>query len=349
MGILKKINRRRRAFMKGLTKNIGSCSYPKIKETPEDIKIEKVLICRPNGRLGNLLLVTPLVQEITAVFPNCKIDLMVKGNLAPILFENYDAIDHTIKLPKKPFKSLFKYFQKWTAIRRTRYDLIINVVSYSSSGRLATWIARGKYKLFGNDEGGLIASRYENAQHMAKFSVYYFRDFLLHCGLPERSGAVPLLDLKLSAAELEKGKGIVQNIVGDDKKTIALFTYATGHKCYSCDWWVHFYEALKQAFPECNILEILPIEKVSQISFQAPAFYSKDVREIGAVIANTNVFVGADSGIMHLASSVQTPTVGLFSVTDSTTYQPYGNNSLGVKTEEIGIEACLALIRSRIG
>jgi ADP-heptose:LPS heptosyltransferase len=41
-------------------------------------------------------------------------------------------------------------------------------------------------------------------------------------------------------------------------------------------------------------------ENVSQIAFKSPTFYSKDIREIGAVIANTEIFIGADSGIMHL-------------------------------------------------
>jgi hypothetical protein len=38
-------------------------------------------------------------------------------------------------------------------------------------------------------------------------------------------------------------------------------------------------------------------ENVSQIAFK-PTFYSKDIREIGAVIANTEIFIGADSGII---------------------------------------------------
>jgi ADP-heptose:LPS heptosyltransferase len=40
--------------------------------------------------------------------------------------------------------------------------------------------------------------------------------------------------------------------------------------------------------------------------------YSKDVREIGALMANTEVFIGGDSGIMHLASASKVSTVGLF-------------------------------------
>ena len=46
-------------------------------------KIKRILICRPNHRLGNLLLITPLIQEISETFPDCKIDLFVKGGIAP--------------------------------------------------------------------------------------------------------------------------------------------------------------------------------------------------------------------------------------------------------------------------
>jgi ADP-heptose:LPS heptosyltransferase len=70
-----------------------------------DAIIKTVLISRPNHRLGQLL-ITPLVQEVTDTFPNCKIDLFVKGNIAAIIFENYENIDSIIKLPKKHFNDL---------------------------------------------------------------------------------------------------------------------------------------------------------------------------------------------------------------------------------------------------
>jgi heptosyltransferase III len=41
----------------------------------------RVLISRPNSRLGNLLMVTPLVQEIERLLPNAKIDLFVRGGV----------------------------------------------------------------------------------------------------------------------------------------------------------------------------------------------------------------------------------------------------------------------------
>jgi hypothetical protein len=42
-----------------------------------------------------------------------------------------------------------------------------------------------------------------------------------------------------------------------------------------------FFAALLQEFPDYNIIEILPVENVSQIEFKSPTFYSKDIREIG--------------------------------------------------------------------
>jgi muconolactone delta-isomerase len=67
--------------------------------------------------------------------------------------------------------------------------------------------------------------------------------------------------------------------------------------------------SLKAEYSNYNIIEVLPVENVSQIGFKAPTFYSKDVREIGALMANTEVFI--DSGIMHLASASKVST-GLF-------------------------------------
>lgn len=89
---------------------------------------------------------------------------------------------------------------------------------------------------------------------------------------------------------------------------------------------------------------MLPVENVSQISFKEPTFYSKDIREIVAFIANTNVFVGADSGIMHLASASGTPVIGLFSVTRPEMYAPYGPQSLGINTNEKNAEEIIKKI-----
>ncbi|RZL98760.1 MAG: hypothetical protein EOO88_60290 [Pedobacter sp.] len=154
----------------------------------------------------------------------------------------------------------------------------------------------------------------------------------------QETSYIPSLNIRLSADELAEGKKLLDALVPQDKKTIGLFTYGTGAKCYTPDWWDAFYESLQKRFPSHNFLEILPAENVSQLNFKIPSFYSMDVREICSVIANTAVFIGADSGMMHLASASGTTTLGLFSVTNLVNYAPFNNGSMGLNTNEASVE-----------
>jgi ADP-heptose:LPS heptosyltransferase len=331
MSILKKVNKVRRIVTHNLTKNIGSSQNNQIIDLTQKIEIKRILISRPNHRLGNLLLITPLVQDVVAAFPTCKIDLFVKGGLAPIVFENYPNINYIIELPKKPFKNLIGYFKVWVKIKQQKYDIVINVDKNSSSGRLSAQFADAKYKFFGEDDEAMKLEHIDYV-HIAKYPVYEFRHFLTKLGFAKNDNPIPPLNLKLSSLEIKEGHKIIQELVKNDKKTICIFTYATSDKCYSESWWEEFYERLLTEYQDYNIIEILPVENISQISFKALTFYSKDIREIGSVIANTEIFIGADSGIMHLASSVLTPTVGLFSRANLKTYEPYNNNSVAINT-----------------
>jgi ADP-heptose:LPS heptosyltransferase len=346
MSIKKKINRIRGILTRSLTRNIGASTKNNVGHgLPGKPDIRRVLICRPNHRLGNLLLTTPLVQEITNTFPNAKIDLFIKGGAGSLIFRNYRNIDTLIQLPKKPFKDLLKYIHGWLHIQKTRYDIVINVVANSSSGRLSTKYANAKFRCFG-DIDSTILTLYPDADHMAKFPVYSFREFLTQLGFPKNENAVASMNLELSASEISEGKKLLSDIVKNDRKTIALFTYATGDKCYSEAWWQEFYTKLKTVYPDYNIIEVLPVENISQLAFSIPSFYSKDVREIGSFITNTDLFIGADSGMMHLASASQAPTVGLFKITNAKIYAPYNHNSLAIDTSEKSIDECIEIIRN---
>lgn len=343
MNLLKTVDRWRKAIMHRMTKNIGASSLDLNIDPSVKIEIKRVLVCRPNHRLGNQLLLTPMIQEVAATFPDCKIDLFVKGGLGPIIFANYKNINNIIQLPKKPQREFIQYIKGWLALRKNRYDLVINTVKGSSSGRLSAYWARATYKFFG-DEVEDIKLKYQDHEHVAKYPIYNLRDYLTRLGFPKREQPIPSLDLKLSASEIAEGKKILDDLVDNEKKTICLFTYATGAKCYSEVWWTKFYGQLKEAYNNYNFIEVLPVENISKIAFKAPAFYSKDIREIGSVIAHTEVFIGADSGIMHLSSAVHTPTVGLFSVTNPHIFQPYNNNSVGINTNNGTAEDWIKII-----
>lgn len=334
-----KVNRVRRLFMHSLTRTIGQKDDMIGVNNPD---IVNVLICRPNSRLGNQLLITPVIQDISSYFPNCKIDLFVRGNTAFSIFKNYRNIDRVIKLPQKPFRNIIQYLYVWYGLRQKNYDLVINIDHGSSSGKLATKLSKSKRKIYGVMDEKLFTI-YSDYIHMARFPVYNLRKSL---GIdPPINTTIPALDIKLDSDEKKRGEEQLFNIVKNNKATICIYTYATGAKCYSVEWWVRLYGMLKERYEQnYNIIEILPKENISQINFKAPPFYSMDLREIAALIANTNLFIGADSGMMHLASSSGTLTIGLFSVSNMDRYQPYGKRNVGINTKDKSFEDILNII-----
>jgi len=347
MSVKKRLNNARREFMRSLTKNIGKGNRAGEQKFLSS-KVNRVLISRPNHRLGNLLLITPLLQEVILTFPDAKIDLFVKGGIAPLIFKEYEAVDQIISLPRKPMKELRKYLAVWVALKKNKYDIVINVDKGSSSGRISANIANAGCKVFGDEfeEGPILFADY---QHIAKQPIYNFRNILPYFGKSNEARPIPAMDMRLTTEEIAAGKKILTDLVKNDRKSICIFTFATGDKCYPPSWWEPFYELLLKEFPNYNIVEMLPAENVSQINFKAPSFYSMDVREMGAVLNNMAVFIGADSGIVHLAEAAKVPTVALFSVTDKNIYQPYRKKSLGINTNETSIEDCVEIIKTILG
>ncbi|RZJ31083.1 MAG: lipopolysaccharide heptosyltransferase family protein, partial [Flavobacterium sp.] len=58
--------------MQRLTKSIGSSNTGAGFDVADGATIKQVLVCRPNHRLGNLLLITPLLDELSTIFPDCQ-------------------------------------------------------------------------------------------------------------------------------------------------------------------------------------------------------------------------------------------------------------------------------------
>ncbi|SHE46958.1 glycosyltransferase family 9 protein [Dysgonomonas macrotermitis] len=338
------INEMRRYLMRALTCKIGGIVTNRDISMLQSISLQRILIVRPNSRLGNQLMLTPLLQEIEAHFPTCKVDIFVRGNLAPILFKNYPNLDRIIKLPGRPFKCLFSYLSTWISLREYKYDMVINVEIGSSSGRLATKLAKSNIKFYSYNIPELLALN-QDYVHMAKCIVYNFRDYLTKSGYLSDKQFVPELSLRLDSSEMTNGASVLRKITESEKPTICIYTFATGTKCYSKDWWKEVYQKLNETYGESyNIVEVLPKENISQIDFTSRTYYSLDLREMGAVIANSSIFITADCGIMHLASSVGVPTIGMFSITNSLRYAPYNKGSIAVETSKTSAEELISLV-----
>lgn len=327
---IKKIRTKFTTFLAGSVVSEEELSK-KIDVTPDQIK--KILVSRPNHRLGNQLLTSPLIRELEQTFPEATIDIFVKGGASFAIFQNYESVGEIINLPKDHFKKLGNYLSVWLKIKRRHYDLVVNADKDSSSGNLCVKISNADFKVFGDPDVD-VSSKPADYVHYAKYPIYDFRD-ALDPKIYDRAGkAIPELDVRLNEQEKAYGAQVLRNLVKNDKPSICLFTNATGNKIYSEEWWIPFYEALKETFQDYNIVELLPIENTSKINFAAPNLYSKDLREMAGFINACELFIAPDNGTMHLAASTSTPVIGFFKNNTIYKYRPFGDNKIAFNTNE---------------
>ena len=340
-----RINYLRRKITRFFSKILVSNKLSEDEFSQNITQVKKVLVTRPNHRLGNNLLLTPIISESSEIFPNAEIHIFTKGGLAEVVFENYKNVTRLIKLPRKPFKNLIEYFSCWFSILSQKYDISINANRVSSSGKLAIKFSRSNYKFYNilNENLEYI----DDYSHNAKNPVYNLR-FQVKNKIDRSEITIPKLDIKLRDYEIKNGEKLLKSMFRNQKPTISIFTFATGDKCYSEDWWKELYSKIKNFENDFNILEILPAENVSQIDFAAKSYYSRDIREIASVMSNVKIFIGADSGMMHLAHASNVLTIGLFKVTEPEFYGVYGDNNISVDTNIINSDNIISIIKERI-
>lgn len=336
---LKKIvNSNKKRFFKLLTSSFKNSKNTYQLSKIDKKKIRRILVTRPNHRLGNQLLLSPLLQTIESEFPHSKIDLLVNGSLSKVLYENYTSVEKIHTLPKKPFKHLPEYIKTSYKIISSKYDIAIVGDGNSNSGKIFTKLSRAKFKIFSSEKNAKVSI------HIAKKTI----DNLISVLYKEKNITnYPKLNIRLNDNEIKNGNKIVSSLFTENKKTIAIFTNATGNKKHSKKWWNQFCSKLEDRMPNLNILEILPKENISQVNFQYKSYLSTDIREMASVIENCSIFIGADSGVMHLATSTNTATFGLFNGnTNPEVYCPYGNNKYFIETNKISVEKLIEKIEN---
>ena len=60
----------------------------------------------------------------------------------------------------------------------------------------------------------------------------------------------------------------------------------------------------------------------------------QDLLTVAACLEKASLFIGNDSGLMHIAAAMRVPTVGLFGPSDERIYGPYGPQTLAIRTPE---------------
>lgn len=309
--------------------------------------IHRILVCRPNHRLGNTVLLSPLLREIETRYPGAEIDILCTGPAAGVLFGPRFMVRAIIDLPCHMARHPWVGLARLRQVRRNRYDLAIDACPASYSGRLALGLSHARWKLgFPLSEPGPLRGYLEDCPiHVAKRSVHLLR---VACADRGETGW-PVLGVELESTELARGLQALAAVAGRPGETagpvLGVFPNATGAKCYPAAWWTDFIAALHVRRPDIRIVNVLAEHGRSQLPGAQAAFYSRNLRKLAAVLAGMDGFVSADCGVMHLASAVGTPTLGLFMLPTREKYEPYGprNRGLNASLERGGAAAAGAV------
>ncbi len=298
------------------------------------VGIYRILVCRTVHTLGDSLTLTPLLEELGTVYPGAEVDIVTGCPSAQALYGAFPNVRSIFRLPTHVAGHPIGTLKALHAMRRLRYDLVIDPDPRSQSGRLLTLRAHATLSLgyAGPNKSGTLTHGVNAAdvpRHRATTAVY-----LLRAALGEGSSAreYPPPSLRLSAEETERGRHTLARIAGapDDRtplRCIGLFANATRDKLLGREWWNRFLAAFEPRAADHRLIEVLPAGGRSLLDDRYPGFYCSDVRRMAAVLANLSLHISADCGVMHLAWASGAPTVGLFSVTDPVEWGPFGARS----------------------
>jgi len=293
-------------------------------------QIHSVLIGRINGRLGNTLFLTPMIERLHALLPAAHIDLALSYPHAPALLAGMPGVRQVILFPHKGRGIIPGYLRALRQLRATQYDLAIDPTPYSTSGRLLLSLTRARFRL-----GFSLPSQWAAlthavplpgaTMHQGRQPAYLIATAL---GAAWEPGAQRLW-LPLRADETAAGHAAIRAAVGavlpapaSERPIVGYFGHATGLKALGPSWWASFWRAFLAVHPEVVPVEFLPQAAAAPTVPGFATLHLASQRQLTAAIATLRMFISADAGPMHLASTTDTPTIGLFQVTDPALYGP---------------------------
>jgi heptosyltransferase-3 len=329
-------------------------------ETTAKPAVRRIVVLRPNHRIGNTLLLTPLMQQLEAQFPAACVELVTAGGVARAVFARYPQVTALHAFPAKSYQHPGKVLQLLTRLRGEPFDLAIDPTIRSRAGRfLLRWV-RARRRLgyaWGVPAKDVVLTDAVDPAlapvHHAQIPLYLLQASGLESPAPPAPDAArALLDIRLSEAERREG---VRQLaaVGHDAQvgsgpTLGVFAHATGAKCLPAEWWRELIGCLKERAPSIRMVEFVPEDARSRLEDMMPAIYTPQLRMLGAKLAATSLVVIADGGIMHLAEASGAAVLGLFTTTSPAQYAPQGRGSESLQVAHLAAETVASHISARL-
>ena len=282
------------------------------------IKMKNILVVSSN-RLGDCILSSGLHQYFKKNEKNSKVTL-VCGEIPSELFKYCNYVDELIILKKKKFA--LHWFFLWKKIFLKKWDRIVDL-----RGTIISFFLFSKENF-----------RYKNSKKSKNHKVYDISQSITKQILP------PSINLQNN----KKLKGTNFKKIKDLSKTnnfimIAPTANWTG-KIWPQDRFLKLITILKKKskFKKTIFIIVGPLKEkhLVQNIFKSNQTYIYDLFgkssliEIFYIMKLCNLFIGNDSGLMHMASLAKIKTIGLFGPSDRDKYRPWGSQNVVISSSK---------------
>lgn len=305
---------------------------------------EKILIFR-TGQLGDTIVSIPALMAIKKHFPNSNISLLTDYHKG----KNYVTAEAA--LPKGLIDNYIPYMadgdgislinQPWyllRAIRKKKYNKLIYLAP-SSRRRFQIFRDLVLFRLLGIRE--VIGHKRKHIQKYHKNSNVAVNecDYLLNC-IAQSGILVPDQDKRAISLELSKSEiAFAKNWLTDKIKIKVtnqiIIGIGPGSKAPSKVWPSKNYsELIKRMIAEFNVLPLIfggPEDKslgdqlINDLGIGVNTAGCLNVRQSGAILSYCKLYIGNDTGTMHLATAAGIPCLAIFSAQDiEGKWSPYG-------------------------
>ncbi|RKU25816.1 hypothetical protein C6499_14390 [Candidatus Poribacteria bacterium] len=284
---------------------------------------EKILLIRLSS-LGDIVLTTPAIRAVRAHFPDAYIAMLVAKQSAEILRENphLNEIITFDRLAKN--KDTGEMLRIIRLLRERKFTLTIDLQRKFRTEMLMYF--SGAAERIGKGRFCTVRVHEQGNKHA---TAHYF-DLLHAAGIPAED---PRLELFLSESEqLDTAQRFDTAGVNDGQLKVGFFPGA-GWKLR--EWMPDRFAAIGDKLVEhfnANVLifggqkETELVQTVADLMNARAILFAGNlqIRELAACIEKCDLFLTNDTGPMHIAAAVGTPTVSLFGPGNHIRFQPLG-------------------------
>ena len=306
--------------------------------------IKDILIIRPNYRIGNLLFLTPLINELQKEMPHAKIDIIVGMKLAGKILEPMPNVNRVIDIPRKLLLHPLEMFHYIKETRKKEYDIALNISGGSTSAQIVSLLVKAKYKasFFSNKLWADFTHVQERGRpthpHMGLEVLEFLRFFNIN--VPKKA---PSLDIKLTQTELTEAKNDLEKLLKkhnltQEQKIITIFRNARFDKKISDAWWSEWVDRLLEKEKDIVIIDILSPDIPQKLNDKVLSYGNKNLRVLGAFFKACDLYVSADTGPMHLAVASGAKVLALFNKTNIAVYGALGESNKTIDIEKLSVE-----------